>query len=386
MTLRHEKRAVRGETPTRPGARHEPSSLPAHPAFSMAATACPGRYREGRTHLGRPPLRAAAPSHQQKKPTRDPRAPRRRELLRLATRAVNLVDEVQRGFGGRKDVLRQRREVEGSAVALALGDRVVDELFDELALRSVVRHDRVRERRDRVSLGGALGRVHDADARVRLGLLDHRGSFLDVFDVRQLEVAGSVFDRGGTEAGGDQVGRRDVADRARGFADQGGDAGVAFGTGTGFEADRGGDANFSFPGGADPRQVVGERVRVTGAIGTVDRGDGQVRQLRLRVELGDLRVVPVGDRAEVDAGEDLARQVQFLDARNVEADAGGREGPRERRAAAAGAGLFRGHRGIGRADVDGAVRDLFDAFAGADTRVFDRDAFFDFEAVDPVVE
>src|SRR6201999_620034 len=147
-----------------------------------------------------------------------------------------------------------------------------------------------------------------------------------------------------------------------------------------------GDANFGLPGGADFGEEVRQRVRVTGAVGTVDGGDGQVRELRLRVQLGDLRVVPVGDRAEVDAGQDLAVEVQLLDAGDVEADAGGREGPRDRRAAAASTGLFRGHRGIGRADVDGAVRDLFDAFAGADTRVFDRDAFFDFEAVDPVGE
>src|ERR1700743_1671605 len=129
MNLRHETRAVRGGTLTLPGARHKPSSLPAPPAsFAPSGDSF---------------------SHPTKKPARGPRAPRRRGLPRLAALGVNLVDEVQRGFGGRKDVLRQRREVEGSAVALALGDRVVDELFDELALRSVVRTDRVPERRER---------------------------------------------------------------------------------------------------------------------------------------------------------------------------------------------------------------------------------------------
>src|SRR6201999_1711544 len=118
-----------------------------------------------------------------------------------------------------------------------------------------------------------------------------------VFDVRQLEVAGREFHRSGTEAGGDQVGRRDVTDGTRRLGDGGGDAGVAFGTDTGLEADGRGDANFGLPGGADFGEEVRQRVRVTGAVGTVDGGDGQVRELRLRVQLGDLRVVPVGDRA-----------------------------------------------------------------------------------------
>src|SRR6202012_1770028 len=129
------------------------------------------------------------------------------------------------------------------------------------------------------------------------------------------------------------------------------------------------------PGGADFRQVVGERVGVTRAVGTVDRGDRQVRELGLRVQLGDLRIVPVGDRAEVDAGQDLAAQVDFLDPRDVEADAGGREGPRDRHAPVAASFLFRGHRGARGAEVDGAFADRFDAFAGADRGVFDRDAF-----------
>src|ERR1700744_4150149 len=54
MSLRHGTRALRGGTRASPGARHEASSLPTHPAFSVAAPACPGRHREGRAQLGRP--------------------------------------------------------------------------------------------------------------------------------------------------------------------------------------------------------------------------------------------------------------------------------------------------------------------------------------------
>ena len=222
---------------------------------------------------------------------------------------------------------------------------------------------------------------------VRLGLLDHRGSFLDVFEVRQLEVAGRVFDRGGTEAGGDQVGRGDVADRARGLGDRRGDAGVAFGTDTGLEADGGGDANFGFPGGADLRQVVGERVGVTGTVGTEDRGDGQVRQLRLRVQLGDLRVVPVGDLAEVDAGEDLAGlRFSFLTPGTLkpmpvaERAHGIVAQPPQAPACSA---------VIGASDAPMSTVPFETCLMPSPeptARVFDRDAFFDFEAVDPVGE
>src|ERR1700759_5718823 len=63
MNLRHETRAQRGETRTLPGARHESSSLPALPAVSATATACPGRGRDGRVPfgLGRQLLRVELP-------------------------------------------------------------------------------------------------------------------------------------------------------------------------------------------------------------------------------------------------------------------------------------------------------------------------------------
>src|ERR1700761_8598313 len=41
-----------------PGIRPILWPLPIPPAFSVAASACPGRHREGRTHLGRPLARA----------------------------------------------------------------------------------------------------------------------------------------------------------------------------------------------------------------------------------------------------------------------------------------------------------------------------------------
>src|SRR4029077_13648459 len=127
-----------------------------------------------------------------------------------------------------------------------------------------------------------------------------------------------------------------------------------------------------------------ERVGVTGAVAAEHRGDGEGRKLGFRVDLLDLRVVPLGDLAEVDTGEDLPGQVDFLEAGDVDADTRGREGPGDLDATVAGSRLFRRQRRVGGAEVDGPGSDLGDTGSGADGAVFDRDAFFDFEAVDPV--
>src|SRR6185437_7917952 len=130
----------------------------------------------------------------------------------------NRLERGDRFFGGRRDDLRQRREVERGTESLTLRDGVGQELLEVRLLRRAVRHDRVGEGRDRVGTRGLLRRVRDADRVARRERLHGRGSFFDVFQVRELEVPGLVFDRGDAEGtGGDQVRRRDVADRALGL-------------------------------------------------------------------------------------------------------------------------------------------------------------------------
>src|SRR4051812_43774426 len=282
------------------------------------------------------------------------------------------------------DDLGQRREVERGAVFLADSQAVVGELLEGTLQRCVVGDDGVGEGGDRVGDLRLLRGVGDGDRVARADLLDGRSRARDVRDVRELEVPGFVLDRDGMDAGGDQVVGRDVADGTGGFRPRRGDARVAFGADAGFETDGGGVADFALPSGADFREVVGERVRVTGPVAAEDRRDRQPWQLYAWVDLLDLRIVPFGDAAEVDAGEQLARQVQFLHARNVESEAGGRESPRDLDTAVAGGCLFRGQRCIGGAVVDGPGGDLGDAGAGADGGVFDGNAFFDFEVADPV--
>ena len=64
---------------------------------------------------------------------------------------------------------------------------------------------------------------------------------------------------------------------------------------------------FDLNVGADRRQVVGEVVRRARAVGAPDGRDLRVRQVDLRVDLLDRRVVPLRDLAEVDVRDDRAR-------------------------------------------------------------------------------
>ena len=54
-------------------------------------------------------------------------------------------------------------------------------------------------------------------------------------------------------------------------------------------------------------EVVGEHEGRAGAVGAVHRGDGQAGQLHAVIELGDLRIVPLGDLAEIDVGQQPRR-------------------------------------------------------------------------------
>src|SRR5262249_59901222 len=98
--------------------------------------------------------------------------------------------------------------------------------------------------------------------------LDRARRVDDVLEVRVHELAGRVLESGGAEAVGDDVGRRDVADRAGGRPDDGRHAVVALAAYSRPEADGRRGADLALPGRAYPGQVVRERVRVPGSVAT----------------------------------------------------------------------------------------------------------------------
>ena len=182
--------------------------------------------------------------------------------------------------------------------------------FSASALLELERHDRVGVGRDRVRVLGRGRQVRERDRVVLVDRVDRGGRGLDAVHARHREVAGRVLDVGHRELVGERVGEADVADRPVGLGDRGGDAVVAVAADPGRELDLGRGADLRLPLGADRREVVGERVGVAAAVAAVDRRDLGARQADARVELGDRRVVPLGDLAEVDVGEDRTAQLQ----------------------------------------------------------------------------
>src|SRR5699024_12133288 len=67
-------------------------------------------------------------------------------------------------------------------------------------------------------------------------------------------------------------------------------------------------------------EVLGEVLGGAGVVRAVNGDDGGIGQLHIGVELGDRRIVPGGDVLGEDPGDHLGREVQVLDALEVEHD------------------------------------------------------------------
>src|SRR5260370_1017719 len=82
--------------------------------------------------------------------------------------------------------------------------------------------------------------------------------------------------------------------------------------------DGGASTRTGLPGWRNLGKEVGEDVGGSAATGAVDRQDRVAGKADPWVVLGDARIVPLGDVAQVDVGDYVTRKVQVLcDARNV---------------------------------------------------------------------
>ena len=210
-------------------------------------------------------------------------------------------------------------------------------------LRPVGIRRRGLERRDR--------RLHGL-----AGLVDHGG-------VGQLVLLG--------------IGVFDVTDRILGLADIAGDAFVALGANASRPFDRGAGTDLGFPVGADLREIVGEVEGGARTVGAANDGDGVGRQLQLRIELGDRRIIPFGDLAEIDVGQRFAVEHQFagLDAFEIHHRNDRAHDHRPLHQAVL-LELLNLQRHIGSAERHGLGLDLLDAGAGADRLVVQAVAGF----------
>ncbi len=190
---------------------------------------------------------------------------------------------------------------------------------------------------------------------------------------------GGVLDRREREVVLQGVGQFDVADRVRrrldarrhprvpGRADAGGRPGHRLAL-----------ARTRRPRRGHRRQVVGEDVVGAAAVRPVHGGDRLVGEGDARVELGDGRVVPLGDRPEEDAGDRRPVQLQAgLHTRQVvgERDPAQRVGHLEDPTVGGRhlGDVRRAHGDVGGAEVDGAALEGRDAGATTDGLVVHGD-------------
>jgi hypothetical protein len=112
-------------------------------------------------------------------------------------------------------------------------------------------------------------------------------------------------------------------------------------------------------------EIVGEHKSRAGPVSTTHRRYRQVRQLQVGVERGNLLVVPLGDVAKVDIGQDWASQLQLvrLHAGNVnnDIDAANDRGELHQLVRSK---LIAGDRHVRGAEIHSAVIDLVDPGAG----------------------
>ncbi len=174
-------------------------------------------------------------------------------------------------------------------------------------------------------------------------------------------------DQGVADAGLHDIGVFDVTDRTRGLANQGGNAVVlrAANTDRPFNGVIG--ADVLLPLGVSDREVRGEEEGGAGTIRTVNDSDRQGRQSQTGVPLGDGRIIPHGDLAEEDVGQNGARQLQLAGgyARDIDGRHNAANNGREL-VEAVFVLLFEGQRLVSGAEIDRLGLDLLDAAAGTD--------------------
>src|SRR5439155_9647950 len=108
------------------------------------------------------------------------------------------------------------------------------------------------------------------------------------------------------------VNQLDVANAALGAGNMLGNARILKCAGAGRPLGLGALTDFFLPLRAYLAEVIGKDVTRATGVRTVPDGDGQIGQVDALVDLGQGRVVPLRDFAEVDIGEDLSGKLERL--------------------------------------------------------------------------
>ena len=137
------------------------------------------------------------------------------------------------------------------------------------------------------------------------------GSRCHRFDVGVDELATLVLHGAVRDLVLERVHQLDVAERARRLRDEAGHAFVAFAADADRPVQRRVGADFLFPLSRDLRQIVGPHKRRPRTVRPVHDRDAARRQGDACVDLRERRIVPLGDLAEEDVGEDRPRELDL---------------------------------------------------------------------------
>src|SRR5580692_2450729 len=212
------------------------------------------------------------------------------------------------------DFLGKLRVGEAFRIALPVREHPLQEAFDRVALRSILkflRNQQPREARDGVSR--FPGRVGNGHSEICRHILCRSGrSRTDARQISFHETSGGIFYRSVGYVILRRVNQFNVTNRIRRLLDQSGHAFIAFAAQADRPIRRRSFAYFILPFIADLRQVIRPDVRCAAAIRTVYHHDivilrGEVYAL---VRISDCRIIPLRDLAKENSSEHFRREVE----------------------------------------------------------------------------
>jgi len=298
----------------------------------------------------------------------------RSACLRAANRLFDLrdalADHVLHG-------LRQWSVGQSVGFGLAVIEHPAEEVNERFALGRVSRVGRDQQpgkAGDRI--GGCTGSVGDRNTEVGGHCLGRRGGSSGYTVGRSSDIlAGGVLHRAVGHLVLNGVDQLDVAEGVRGLTNHTGDALVALLTDACGPLHGGALAYLAVPIGADLREVIGEDVGGSASVGAIDGQNRIGRKIDAGIVLGDARIVPRGDLAQVDVSDDVAREVEILiDTGDVvDRNDCAEDGRNVHRFNLGALNLLVIHGAVGGTEVDRTLGDLTDAAAGADGLIIDLD-------------
>jgi len=301
-----------------------------------------------------------------------------------AIRTLDFAPAVANHLG---DVLRHRHVVQLLSHLAAVVVGPVEEfqcLTRSVGVLDFLVHQDERRTGDRPAFVTRLVGQHQIHARRGLPV-GVGGSSHERFHARRNDFAGLVLQVHQAQVVLGRVSELDITDRAIGVGDLAGDTSVRLGADTGRPRD---GLAFTHVVGeifADLGQVMREQEVGARAFRTVDRRDLGIRQIHVRVQLGDRLVVPAGDLALVDVGQRRAVQVERtpFDTFDVECRDHAAHDHRPLHQAVL-VELFLGHRCIAGAEGDRLGDDLLNAATGTDRLIVEADTGFILVGVRPL--